>query len=103
MWLPQPMIEQLEQHLKAHPGDACAALVHTMGAAAMRGISWAERRLGQVLPTLPQELQPHVQLLRSELRMWPQLSDYAGVWCCALWLPAASTSLQRKHCSTAPC
>jgi hypothetical protein len=83
MWLPQDLLGDLEAHLACHPGDACTALVHTMGAAAMRGIAWAERRLGQLLPGLPQELQPHVHLLRSELRMWPQLADHAGMLCCA--------------------
>jgi hypothetical protein len=71
--------------------------VHTMGAAGMRGMAWAERRLGQVLPALPQELQPHVQLLRSELRMWPQLSDFAGVVRCMRLL---YSSRRHVNCST---
>lgn len=83
MWLPITLMGDLERHLSADPGDACATLVHTMGAAAMRGCAWAHRRLGQLLPDLPEELLPHVQLTRAELGMWPQLSDYAG-WCAAL-------------------
>jgi hypothetical protein len=78
MKLPHQLLSAVEVHLRSHPRDACAALVHTMGAAGMRGMAWAERRLGQLLPDLPQELVPHVLQLRAELRMWPQLSDFAG-------------------------
>jgi hypothetical protein len=64
MRLPMDLVMEVEAHISRRPDDACAALVHTMGAAGMRGMAWAERRLGQ--------------LLRAQLRMWDQLSDYAG-------------------------
>lgn len=80
MKLPYEMLGDLESHISRHPDDVCAALVHAMAAAGSRGMAWAERRLGQLLPRLPAEMKPHVQLTRAELRMWPQLADYAGAW-----------------------
>lgn len=67
---------------RACPGDAEANLVHAYMTAPKRGSpAWLERRLGEVLPYLPAELQPHVMIACAELRCWQQVDNSKGMSC----------------------